>query len=342
MPKAKKLPSGNWRVQVYAGTDSTGKRIMKSFTAPTKKQAEYDASLWQIERKEKMSGKLTLRQAGEQYIANNNHIFSPNTIAGYTSILNGHFLALHNIPLDKLTTAQVQAEINNLSATVKPKTVRNVYTFFSAACKPYTTAFANIILPAKQKTELNIPTDEHIQTLLCAAQTYSENLYLAIAIAAYAGLRSGEILALTWDKIDMDKKTITVNCAVARDAQNNVIIKNPKSFEGTRTVPIFGELLDILQTAKQSAADDYLVHYSTASLGNAFSYLCAKCDLPHYRFHDLRHYFASTLLSLNVPDKYAMELMGHSTSDMLKKYQHLQDNARKNIYISIDNHFKKQ
>ena len=44
---------------------------------------------------------------------------------------------------------------------------------------------------------------------------------------------------------------------------------------------------------------------------------------------------------LNVPDKYAMELMGHSTSDMLKKYQHLQDNARQNIYASIDRYFEK-
>lgn len=341
MPKAKKLPSGNWRVQVYAGTDSTGKRIMKSFTAPTKKQAEYEASLWQIERKEKMSGKLTLKQAGEQYIANNSHIFSPNTIAGYTSILTGHFLSLHNIPLDKLTTAQVQAEINNLSATVKPKTVRNVYTFFSAACKPYTTAFTNIILPAKQKNELNIPTDKHIQTLLNSSQTYSQNLYLAIAIAAYAGLRSGEILALTWDKIDLGKKTITVNCAVARDENRNIVIKPPKSFDGTRTVPIFGELFNILQTAKQTAVDAQVVHYRTVALGNAFSRICAKCNLPHYRFHDLRHYFASTLLSLNVPDKYAMELMGHSTSDMLKKYQHLQDTARQNIYTSIDHYFEK-
>ena len=46
MATAKKLPSGNWRVQVFVGVDENKKRIYKSFTAPTKKQAEYAALPW--------------------------------------------------------------------------------------------------------------------------------------------------------------------------------------------------------------------------------------------------------------------------------------------------------
>lgn len=50
MPKAKKLPSGNYRCQVFSHKDAQGKKIYKSFTAPTKRQAELLAVEWKIRR----------------------------------------------------------------------------------------------------------------------------------------------------------------------------------------------------------------------------------------------------------------------------------------------------
>ena len=48
-----------------------------------------------------------------------------------------------------------------------------------------------------------------------------------------------------------------------------------------------------------------------------------------FRFHDLRHYNASVMLALGVPDKYAMQRMGHSTPNMLKTvYQHIMEKAQ--------------
>ena len=52
MAKAKQLPSGSWRVQIYAGEDDNGKPIRKSFTAPTKKEAEFMALNYQVHNKE--------------------------------------------------------------------------------------------------------------------------------------------------------------------------------------------------------------------------------------------------------------------------------------------------
>lgn len=57
------------------------------------------------------------------------------------------------------------------------------------------------------------------------------------------------------------------------------------------------------------------------------------------RFHDLRHYNASIILALGVPDKYAMERMGHSTTDMLKKvYQHVMTEKRKEVSDVVNAH----
>jgi len=64
--------------------------------------------------------------------------------------------------------------------------------------------------------------------------------------------------------------------------------------------------------------------------------------LPHFRFHDLRHANTSVMLALNIPDKYAMERMGHATNNMLKTvYQHTMDEKRESVSDAIDEYFKK-
>ena len=56
-------------------------------------------------------------------------------------------------------------------------------------------------------------------------------------------------------------------------------------------------------------------------------------------FHDLRHYYASAYLLLNMSERYAMEFMGHSTPGMLKKYQHIMDEEKKRLGDQLSNYF---
>ena len=78
MATAKKLPSGNWRILVYAN----GHR--KSFTAPTKKNAEYQASQWLMTQND--SEDMTIKVAIDRFINNRSAVLSPTTIEGYTAI----------------------------------------------------------------------------------------------------------------------------------------------------------------------------------------------------------------------------------------------------------------
>ena len=65
-------------------------------------------------------------------------------------------------------------------------------------------------------------------------------------------------------------------------------------------------------------------------MSNKFPHELEKAGLHRFRFHDLRHYFASTLLALGVPDLYVIRIIGHSTTSMLEHYQHvLSDEDRK-------------
>lgn len=87
MAKAKKLPSGNWRVNQYVGKDANGKRIYKSFTASTKKEAEYMAANYTLngDHEQKPPAELTLAEAYDRYIESKSNVLSPSTIREYRS-----------------------------------------------------------------------------------------------------------------------------------------------------------------------------------------------------------------------------------------------------------------
>lgn len=84
MAKAKKLPSGNWSVQAYSHTvtiNGKQKRVYERFTAPTRKEAEYLAAEFQMNKSRKKSMEtMTVAQAIESYIDSKSNILSPSTI----------------------------------------------------------------------------------------------------------------------------------------------------------------------------------------------------------------------------------------------------------------------
>lgn len=110
MAKATKLPSGNWRVRVYIGKDSTGKAMYRSFTNPDRKKVLFEASLYQIEHREERT-RMTFRKAMDEYISSKEMILSPSTVSGYLTIqkmLNLIHPTFCDIELDKLKAGNIQ------------------------------------------------------------------------------------------------------------------------------------------------------------------------------------------------------------------------------------------
>lgn len=90
MAKAKKLPSGNWRVNQFICRNENGKQVFESFTAPTKKEAEYLAAEFALKNKKPREAR-TLGEAIDLYIASREGILSDTTIAGYQKIRRNDF-----------------------------------------------------------------------------------------------------------------------------------------------------------------------------------------------------------------------------------------------------------
>ena len=107
MATAKKLPSGSWRVQVLAGYDASGKKIQKSFTAPTKWEAEKMADEYKRYKKEKPTDK----QVGkiiDEYIEIKSNVLSPTTIRGYKAIRATRLQSIMGEKLSRLTATDIQ------------------------------------------------------------------------------------------------------------------------------------------------------------------------------------------------------------------------------------------
>ena len=151
MAKAKQLPSGAWRVQVYSHSeivvqpDGSTKKMPKyeSFTADTEDEANFLAADYRLKRNGNAvrRNSMTVLQAMDDYIRIKGGVLSGPTIRGYKGIRNNHFVNLRDISILKLTTREIQAEISREAAQYTPKTVKNAYGFLTAVLDEYRPGF---------------------------------------------------------------------------------------------------------------------------------------------------------------------------------------------------------
>ena len=144
MAKAKKLPSGNWRVQVFDYKDEKGKNHYRSYTAPTKAEAEYMAAFFKKNRppKEERKEAMTVGQAVDKYI-DLSATLSPTTLARYRNMRAFSFPDLMDMNIEDLNDQVCQREINKeiqrpKEQTGKPlsaKTIRNEWALISSSLR---------------------------------------------------------------------------------------------------------------------------------------------------------------------------------------------------------------
>ena len=310
MAKAKQLPSGNWRVQASITID--GKTVVKSFTRSNKKQAELAAAEWQNQQYDFFDnpGALTLGDAIEKYIESRRNIVSPVTVATYEKIKRNYFVELQNKQLSRITRNTLQNEVNNLSKTLSAKTVKSAYGLISASIKYITGETISVALPKRQKLIYATPNLDTSLKIMDAAK--NTEIELPVTLALRLGLRISEICGLKWTAIHDDHIVID-NVIVSYDKEQYE--KSPKSAAGCRKIPLPEDIRDLINV--QPKINDYVIQKNSKAIGAMFRRILKKNNLPHCRFHDLRHATASAMALLNIPDRYAMKIGGWDTPEML-------------------------
>lgn len=333
LPTPQRLPSGAWRVQIMVD----GKRVSVVDENPSMAQTKAIMIKNGLIEKQVNKNKMTVGEVIDRYIESKDAVLSPSTIRSYKSIRKNVIGEIENITLEKLTQEDVQRHINLLSKEKSAKYVRNVHGLLTAAIAQYNPEFVlHTTMPQKQKKEIQIPTMEEIKFL--AEKSKGTSFELPFLLATWMGLRTSEIRGLTWDCIKGD--VLHVKQALV-DGENGPTLKTTKTYSGNRKIripPYIKSLLD-----NQPKSGDYIISFGRNGLYSHFQTMCEKYGLPHYRFHDLRHVQASVMLALGVPDKYAMERMGHSSTNMLKTvYQHTMKPKSEEVADKVDKFFSEK
>ncbi len=169
-----------------------------------------------------------------------------------------------------------------------------------------------------------------INSIYSCMDTSSLGIYLCLC----TGMRLGEICALRWEDIDMERKTIKIRRTVQRIAVEDgktktaLMITTPKSFFSVREIPVPDELFRLLnKVALKHGRQGYILNGDKPLEPRTYEYrfarLLKKAGVGNRKFHVLRHTFATNCIVNGVDAKALSELLGHSDVKItLNRYVH--------------------
>lgn len=157
---------------------------------------------------------------------------------------------------------------------------------------------------------------------------------IGIALCLYTGMRIGEICALKWEDIDLNKRIIYVRHTLQRiyiDKKNTkIIIDAPKSEKSIRNIPMSNMIYTKLKSMRENfSKDDFFLTGDSKSFMEprgyqyTFKKMLKECKIAERNFHCLRHTFATDCISVGMDVKSLSEILGHSdVSITLNRYVH--------------------
>lgn len=299
--KPRRLPSGAWNCRVMIGGQSY------SFTHSDKKTVMRMASDFADDYRRKMDNP-TLLERMREYVAENAERLSPSTVRSYNGMIRMIEERSPRIASKRLSAITEQ----DVSDIVRPlrtlKTKRN-YVNFIHAC----TGKSAGKLTGVSSKRVHVPTELEVKGLLQLFR--NTELEVPIMLAAYGGLRRGEICALRMSDIDGD--FVHVSKAVVRDQSGEWVTKDPKTASSVRSVLLPHFVIERIRS------QGYITHLLPSQVSNRFWKRQRNLGIPPFCFHSLRHFHASYLHYLNIPDAYIQKRGGWANASTLQNiYRH--------------------
>jgi integrase len=371
---------GSFELRYALGTEpATGKRRIATATLHgTKKEAERELRrlLRTVDTGEHVDPtRITVRQWFGTWLDAIRAEVAPKSAERYGEIVNNFLVpALGNLPLAKLAPVHIQDAYSALAAGgrrdgkpggLSPRTRRHIHRILSTAlaraveqqlvARNACDAFRKR-LPKVERREMATLTAEQSRRLLAALR--HTRVYWPVLMALATGMRRGEILALRWRSVDLDRGSVRVVESLEQ-TKAGLRAKAPKSEKARAiTLPAFaiGELRrlkheqaeELLKLGVRQAGDTLLCARADGepmqprSLTHEFTRLVGRLkDIPRVRFHDLRHSHATQLLLAGVHPKVAQERLGHSTIAVtLDLYSHVSATMQEDAAAKIDAAFR--
>lgn len=325
VPKARKLSSGKWFIQLRLGGESipiTARTEKECIRQAQYTKAEYLAGKREV--KEEAPAYPTLYEAIDEYIKARSNVLSPATIRGYRCIQKHRFVGIMQNRLDEILTSKgnLQSIVNAEAALCSTKTLRNSFSFLRSVILDKT---GQQLPPVK----LSVPVPRHTPFLqpeeiprFIAAVMGTE--YALASLLALSSMRLSEIWALCWEDIPLHPNFIHCTGAVVKDEHNRLTRKKEaKNETSARNVPILiPQLREVLEKERKPSGP--VVPYGQTALRDNIHKICRRLEITDVSPHGLRHSFASLCYHLNVPKKIAMETGGWKDDGTMERiYTHV-------------------
>ena len=307
--KIEPLPSGAYRIRkMYKGKTYTVVFDRK----PTQKDALL-AMAKKLEEVKENRRPMTFGEASVGYVDMKKNVLSPRTVKEYTEIGNRLPEWFKKLTLTDIEQIDINRLVNEMSKDKSPKTVRNYHGFVSAVLGVYRPGLKIYTkLPQRVKKEPYTPSREDVKRILEAVK--GTEFEIPITLACY-GMRRSEICALTIS--DVEEDIVHINKALVMNVDKKWVIKTTKTTESTRDIVIPEEL------ARKIHKQGYVYRGAPNSITQHLKRLEAKLGMPEFSLHKLRHYFASEMSALGVPEADILRMGGWETDHVMKSvYRH--------------------
>lgn len=266
-----------------------------------------------------------------------------STYANYSYIVYNYIIPyVGNYNVKKLNKKVFQDLILNLhKKSLSNKTIKDIIMVIKSSLRKVfeenkIKSFSlKLVYPKEKNTKtMNVlsKNEQHILMEYIIKNISDKNV--GILLSLLCGLRIGEVCALKWENIDLENKIIHITKTIQRIyiKENNtilskVVITNPKTIKSNRDIPIndfmYEKLINLRKNNNVFVLSGNVQYIEPRTYRNYFTKILKSLNLRHFKYHALRHTFASNLISLKIDYKTVSELLGHSNISLtLNLYVH--------------------
>lgn len=370
----------SYQIRVSNGFDKNGLRIFQTKTwrpdePMTEKQIQKELQRQVVIFEETCKNgfkisKVKFRDLSDEWLEEEQkYNIKSSSLGRLKSIAPRIYSAIGDISLEKLNSRTIQRFINSLASGNRPlanKTIKNYIWFISGVfnygikmdvvsenpCK-------RVTAPRTEHKEKKIYSKEDVCKILEKLDdedlTYKAFFYLA----AFSGLRKGEMLGLTWDDVDLNLGVINVNKSLIHLSDIGTVVGSTKTESSARTVKISQNVVNILAQLREEQIENSKklgnkwIHTNsvftncygeTMGYNTPYNWLKAFCKRNGFEFcgiHAFRHFVASWLIYNGVDLQSVSGTLGHSSSTTtLSVYAHTFQAAKARVSSVMETAFR--
>lgn len=348
-----KRKDGRWEARFKAGISENGKVKYTSLYAHTYEEAKKKLmkALTEIDVPKSKSNDRPFSEILQLWLENNQVRQKGSTTYKYQVVIEHHINPeLGILKVSQISSATIHSFLEkkqkmgrlDQNGGLSASYVRTMAIIIQSAltfaanegfCKPLQSP---IYKPATAKKELEILDVEDQKRLEEYIKQKGDLTCIGIFITLYAGLRIGEICALRWEDIDLERRVIHIRHTISRVQNIDPISKNktklildtPKTGTSLRDIPIASLLFTLLDQIKTENKREFVLSSSASFISPRtyeyrFHKILESCSIKQVNYHALRHTFATRCVEAGVDVKSLSEILGHSdVSTTLNTYVH--------------------